>query len=803
MNEKISALNKAIETMKAAGLDSSKLESQLKKLEKDLHQGEAQALKDKAIQEQQIRVEEKKLEAIEIAGNDKSYLENPSKLRRLAIDTVGSVGHVVSERDLSDIRQGATEFFYNEHDFFDGIDHTPVSIVDCLEALKDVAWTVHVDSIPTFVKEMFLLNLYIHYNGKYGDDSNLFITSAVERNGKSWLRHSIVEAYKRIGVSVGRGSWPKGEHSNVQPYSSNLIVEIDDTSADSIKNINEDQMKAILRKDENSYIPMNLKNQQPVNIKSRAKVMASGNTNPPLGDDSTWRVIYTNSLPVVEALKIPALAEIIPSKDTIPELVAHRLPETAMETLSLILGKMGKMGKGGNIEINDENQKDVNRRLIELSSDLPLLPQLIELVKNLACRMEAEAIHVMELLKQNGERNYGYAIKLAKTIRTLNRLGIVKPVDPKFGKGTHKEEYKKWNLSALYDVDIDYATVERSLEDEVLDARNYWNELIEIAKEIEGDNPTPPMPPKSDEDSNNEELSTEDELSSMIDEAEEGDFDDLFNELNELTETKRATYDYIEEPKHSYKDRYTTYPTDNSNDEYETINPIKEGERRSDENVVSMRNFVLEMDDVPKEEQKEIARKLVNEHIVNRIVDSGNKSIHFRITVANEIRTKEEYKAIHAYLNNTYFNGKADTKCSNPSRFTRKLNGYRPDKQKRQKGAVFGNYLIDVSEQLRAFEAAKQLEDTIKAMRKELKANNSPKRKATIRETIENWKDSETKESIIAVLNGYGTYDQDLFRALSAIKWAGFEYDEVVAEIDFGKWNIRREFYDKLNVSDE
>jgi len=105
----------------------------------------------------------------------------------------------------------------------------------------------------------------------------------------------------------------------------------------------------------------------------------------------------------------------------------------------------------------------------------------------------------------------------------------------------------------------------------------------------------------------------------------------------------------------------------------ETINKIDPTSGTTGDNkVLSMQNFLFEIDDLTLDRQLEIIQPLIDEGIVNRVVFSGNKSYHCRITVGNmTITSKEQYKLIWHYLNSLCFHGCADSQCAHPSRTTR------------------------------------------------------------------------------------------------------------------------------------
>jgi hypothetical protein len=133
---------------------------------------------------------------------------------------------------------------------------------------------------------------------------------------------------------------------------------------------------------------------------------------------------------------------------------------------------------------------------------------------------------------------------------------------------------------------------------------------------------------------------------------------------------------------------YKVADNPNSHDYYITINKLKEGSTTAkDENVETYANFIFELDHEPVENQKERAKKLVEDRVVNRVVDSAGKSIHCRITLEDEPSNKEEYTFIWNKLNEIYFEGKADTQCNNPARLTRTPLGIRT-KWKNEKGEM-------------------------------------------------------------------------------------------------------------------
>lgn len=145
----------------------------------------------------------------------------------------------------------------------------------------------------------------------------------------------------------------------------------------------------------------------------------------------------------------------------------------------------------------------------------------------------------------------------------------------------------------------------------------------------------------------------------------------------------------------------STYNSKYDPDTLECINPFT-GKYPSDDNVTSMQSMLIEMDDDKddidttqdiEERRKQgsdfiiahwsrYAEQMWSDGICNRIVYSGNKSLHLRVTFKQPISTKEEYRiwfhCLADYLEEHY-DIKVDRQCSNPSRNTRKPGVQRKD----------------------------------------------------------------------------------------------------------------------------
>lgn len=104
------------------------------------------------------------------------------------------------------------------------------------------------------------------------------------------------------------------------------------------------------------------------------------------------------------------------------------------------------------------------------------------------------------------------------------------------------------------------------------------------------------------------------------------------------------------------------------NDEcYITLNAIRGDATRSDKSVSSLRNFLVEFDDLVLDSQLDYVREVGMPFTT--CVFSGNKSFHFVISLTEPLETRAEYDQLVRWLYAAV--PEADPSCKNPSRFTR------------------------------------------------------------------------------------------------------------------------------------
>lgn len=104
------------------------------------------------------------------------------------------------------------------------------------------------------------------------------------------------------------------------------------------------------------------------------------------------------------------------------------------------------------------------------------------------------------------------------------------------------------------------------------------------------------------------------------------------------------------------------------------INPIK-GMKRSDENVTAFRSFLIEMDGMGLKQQQEYIKESGLPY--SACVFSGNKSLHFAVTLNQDLPDMEHYKFLAKWILASL--PKADQATKNPSRAIRFPGVKRPE----------------------------------------------------------------------------------------------------------------------------
>lgn len=107
------------------------------------------------------------------------------------------------------------------------------------------------------------------------------------------------------------------------------------------------------------------------------------------------------------------------------------------------------------------------------------------------------------------------------------------------------------------------------------------------------------------------------------------------------------------------------------------INPVKGN--REDENCTAFRTFLVEVDNMPLKDQYDYIQSLGMPYSV--CVFSGGKSLHFGITLSEDLNSIETYRYLASWILNVA--SKADKNTKNPSRSIRVPDAIRDGKRQK------------------------------------------------------------------------------------------------------------------------
>lgn len=679
-------------------------------------------------------------------------------------------------------------------------------LIDCIKATY---WNITSKDVCKLVSSMFeqIYNTQLAAGLTEGKDIQkiLFIQSPLEGTGKSYATKSIVEDLNALNFKAGQGYYPDRKYPSAKEFGINHFTYIDETVSNQTGLTDQEQWMAIVRR---SLINIKQKFEKPYSIKARGGIICLGNADPVYGYGEIVNTIEMNLRH--DEIQRESILGIVKAntKNTHRMFTCYKLTEEKVLELSKKLRKISEKLTLKKVETNLPYQV---LKLLRAAVNNGLWFEIFEeLFKRTELGIGVNITNIsvagiFDILGISAEQARFTPLrnKLIDFLRALKGESFISKVN----NTKTNAIYTKYDLTPLKEVNIEELTANDfdSPQDEVLETLRIYD-LIKAELTGEDDDPTTDKP--SDETDTNTDSTT-----STNEEAVENDISPSTLELLDMIEEPKpdflkiseepTKYDTIEESNHSYERAEIVFPSDNPKDQFEVLNPITTYKR--DDCVNSRRNFIFEMDHTPLEEQKKYLKDLIAKKIVNRWVFSGNKSIHMRITVNRDVNDTQEYKYIWKKLNEEYFDGKADRACANPARLTRKLNGIRVDYDehnqktvgKKQIGQNIGNFTIEILPIKEEYKNWKKNKDITNELI-HLMDNRKPKKYDTLEETVEHWKDSDVKTAVLDCIAGNGDYYQGI-QALAAAKFAGFTYEEVCKEINFGSWNFKEDFYNSLN----
>lgn len=695
------------------------------------------------------------------------------------------------------------------------------NIGDFIDCLKKTYWNIKPEDVPEFVIGMMeqVYNTQLAGGLVEGNpiQSILYVQSPTEGTGKSYATATVCNMAREAGFEASVGNYPDKAYPSSVEFANNHFTYIDETPSSIYRNVDQEQWMAIVRR---FYINIKQKYEKPYKLRSRGGIICLGNCAPVFG---YGRVAHTMDNDIRNNILL---------RDHLLSIVSNHCVSEPINLLNSFLMKYDfyefyaeKIRKSLKYLMGYDNSNISIAfpivKIVRNAKDNGLWEDvIIPLFENNNIYTDNDertgiipekfsSIHANKMMKDAGidpkeSRYTPIRNKLIEFLRALHSEGFINKVkDQRNGAS-----YICYDITPLVDLDWSAITPNTDIdtpEKEVMATMEAYDKIKELL--LSEPVPTTPTDP-TDEKKEADFPETEDELFNQAFGWEDIDaLSEVEDELpiENIPQMPEEALSYtIPESNASYKDQYCTTPTNNSTDQFEVLNPLMEGESRKDENVSTRRNFIFEIDDLPLDEQKKIAKKLSEEHIINRVVYSGSKSLHMRVTVAQAIANKEEYKFIWRQLNAKYFDGHADKACANPARLTRKLGGIRQGTGKKQAGMLIDSTPLDVREELAAYQVWARNRRQQKALIA-MMDNRAPRKYATLEETVEHWRtDSEytdnIKQAIDEVKAGVGHYDQGI-AILQAAKFVGFTYEELIKEFNnFGKWNFTEQFYDSIEI---
>ena len=657
---------------------------------------------------------------------------------------------------LKAIYSNISNWYYTEYE--DRFTVEPVytkKIVDVIKELKKAAWMITGEDVPKFFNA--LINTAKVMNGVNKTTENqksYWIVSPVKGGGKTTLTDAIFDGFEKDGYICKKLGMPEKEWPDLRPFANCHFAVVNDIS----KAPDYDVFKALTRRE---TFDSRIRCVGLVSTKPRAAIWGSSNYNAPFETDRGSVTINTVGL-TVERFGKTQLGQTILNNAKTADLSGISIFSHISNTLPYDL-----------FEKNETKNVDEVKKKYAKITKIKGIDALINLIEGYVMLDPENAKENLKKMTLNKLRKDSYFTISDSKFSLIDRvLESIREIDGGLvsrGKKNGEWKYTSWNLSELSDITTEILEGDEETitpEEEIKENQEVWDKIIAYFE----NNPTTDTTPKKE----------------MTD-------DEAFAAFDKLCKEQMQLFNTIDEPVGTYKDCYQTLPTNNDDDEFETVNPIKAGEKRCDDNVASKRNFVFEMDEESLQGQMKYTEKLIKEKVINRCVFSGSKSLHNRVTINFEPESKEEYKWIFAKLNEKYFDGKADKACSNLSRFTRKPNGYRKDKGKVQKLFFKAPFVLDCAYLHQEYLDYKKAEQERHAMLAAMSKSDNENIDFPISE-IPNKIKSPKAELVELCLNGNASYDEGL-EAFQYLVYLGYEYDEIINAIDWGKWNFTKSFY--------
>lgn len=636
-----------------------------------------------------------------------------------------------------------------------------VKLTDVLRWAQYNANFVEKDSVAKFV--IWFLNTIVELKkacktGKVDpakvNGMHLEINSTTKGSGKTTFIHNLIEQAKKVQIPAkAEVELPLGGFDNTLEESSNLLVGYKERV---YQKVDEATMMHIGRHEPYTYVE---KGKMAISVPSNAITIGSTNGNPYAKDDRCFNVVkciptdYESRMEILQTST--NFLQTFENKETI-EGVKVLNASTAKVCKFVDLFNLVTKESLKELKSNSDNKTKLQNYkipgvdalqdvLLDLTTDLDLLNFVS--VKGLYKLWEKQTGKHLE-----GTQKYMQFEKpIAEALNFLYSRKLVK------GKGPSNDMKRQYDIFSILEDIKNYECSDevRTIEDDVIEAWNEWERIIKLAEDFEDNNP----------DDNGPKIDFDKEINAHV----SGD-NRLFN----------STFEYTNE-KGENAIGFNKVENVNKGQEYVTVNEAIDSTKLSRKNEdMHGTNYLLEMDHIPKEEQKELIQKLPKEvkEAIHWICDSGNKSIHTVLVTDTDTNKTREREVVLNFLNKRYFKGHLDMSAKNAGRLGRNPNAIRRNGNKQTLYYYNNNpkplYVHNLVEQERAKEEAERLERLYKMTDQKQEHSKFP---LTV-ETLQARKASAGRDKAIEMLNGTCDWE-GMVSACMYLLATGFERDEI------------------------
>ena len=584
----------------------------------------------------------------------------------------------------------------------------------------------------------------VKYDEARYDGLNLIINSQMKGIGKSHFIHDLIDEAKEIGIpSKKEVTLPLGGFYNTVNEAQNLIIgyqEFNGQQADLAT------LMHIARSEEYSYCE---KCKQPINLRGRANTISSTNGKLPkdIGEDRGFIVVQCLDATYKQRQSVFTIDEESP------------LLHASLDKYKALYDILNK---------EDQDYYNTSNYLESILHSIKGIDLLQEVLQQIGPNEIIDMVSINWLSKHTTTPlTYNQKNLLSECLRNLHAKGILS------WENRSNPFQAKYNLGTIYRDVINFECNLNitTIEDDMNNAWKEWQDMFAIARSIDKEFDGPEFDPFKEE--------VDDTLPDNM----------IYNGTFTTNDGEKGFC------KPENVNKLQEYVCVN-----EPIDPNKCSRKNED---MKGSNFLCEMDDIPKEQQQEIIKKLpkkVQDSIL-WICDSGNKSIHTVIKTTCESNNTRIREYILSHLNKKYFEGHLDMSAKNSGRLGRNPNAYRSNGNKQQcyymnLNAKPLNVDLWVNEEEDRITTEKSAREAFKLVNTNQHYNNI-KHPLTV-EYLSTRKQSRGRDKAILALQGKLNSWGDMLGAVGYLVNTGFTTDDIEDALPNDKW-VTKELLNKVN----